>query len=86
MPDAIIQIKGRKWPSIVLETGYLERLYGLSHGTDVLLDSLGGRIGIVILVKIEPLGLGNKTPQNAYVEMYMWTRKSRRRIILDAGR
>ena len=44
MPDAIIQIKGRKWPSIVLETGYSESLDGLSHGTDILLDILGGRI------------------------------------------
>lgn len=72
--------------AIVLEAGYSESLDGLSHGTDVLLDILGGRIGIVILVKIEPLGLDNKTPQNAYVEMYIWTRKSRRRIILDTGR
>ena len=45
----------RQWPPIVLELGYGENYDALIQGTDILLKGSKGRVGFVIVVKIECL-------------------------------
>ena len=70
--DALVQVRGRKWPTVALETGYSESPDSLSQDADILLNGSGGRIEIVITVKMESLGLDVQTPQNGYVEVWTW--------------
>lgn len=51
--DALVQVRGRKWPTVALETGYSESPDSLSQDADILLNGSGGRIEIVITVKME---------------------------------
>lgn len=69
-----------KWPTIALETGYSESPDGLSRDADILLNGSDGRIGIVILVKIEPLGPDVQTPQNGHVEVWTWDKNQSKKV------
>ena len=73
--DALVQVRGRKWPTVALETGYSESPDSLSQDADILLNGSGGRIEIVITVKMESLGLDVQTPQNGYVEIWTWDKE-----------
>ncbi|KAK9481638.1 hypothetical protein V1527DRAFT_479033 [Lipomyces starkeyi] len=53
--SAGIYPRGRKWPTMALEAGYSESYDALIDDMDLLLQGTQRRIGLVIVVKIEPL-------------------------------
>lgn len=52
-PDAFVKFRGRKWPSIALETGYSEGGDELKQDADMLLYGSRGRLGVVSTIKID---------------------------------
>jgi len=62
------------WPTIALEAGYSERFDALLEDTDLLLQGTKGRIGIVIVVKLEPLKANETSIQNGFVQVYKYDR------------
>jgi hypothetical protein len=62
-----------------LEAGYSERLDALIEDTDLLLEGTLGRIGLVIVVKIEPLKADETTIQDGFVQVYKYDRQTQRR-------
>ena len=75
-PDAFVKVRGRKWPSIALETGYSEGGDELKDDADMLLAGSRGRLGIVITIKIDRLAPGDSGPQNGYVEVWTWDKQA----------
>lgn len=64
MPDCGI------WPSVALEVGYTEPCKRLLSDADLLLEGSEGRIRVVILVKLQPLGPGETSVQSGFVELH----------------
>ncbi|KAK9261697.1 hypothetical protein V1519DRAFT_444808, partial [Lipomyces tetrasporus] len=79
-PYAGIYPRGRKWPTMALEAGYSERYDALVGDTDLLLQGTQGRIGLVIVVKIEPLAPGETEIQNGFVQVYEYDQKLNRSV------
>lgn len=72
MPDAGIYPHGRKWPSVVLEVGYSETYEALLQDADLLLEGSEGRIGVVIIVKLQRLALEEESISHGFMETHTW--------------
>ncbi|KAK9368233.1 hypothetical protein V1509DRAFT_609751 [Lipomyces kononenkoae] len=79
-PYAGIYPRGRKWPTMALEAGYSESYDALVDDMDLLLQGTQGRIGVVIVVKIEPLAPGETEIQNGFVQVYEYDQKLNRSV------
>ncbi|KAK9238724.1 hypothetical protein V1525DRAFT_387284 [Lipomyces kononenkoae] len=79
-PDAGIYPRGRKWPTMALEAGYSVSYDALLDDTDLLLQGTQGRIGMVIVVKIEPLAPGETEIQNGFVQVYEYDQNLNRSV------
>ncbi|KAK9241694.1 hypothetical protein V1506DRAFT_549978 [Lipomyces tetrasporus] len=79
-PDAGIYPRGRKWPTMALEAGYSESYDALVDDTDLLLQGTQGRIGMVIVVKIEPLAPGETEIQNGFLQVYEYDQNLNRSV------
>jgi len=84
-PDAGIYPRGRKWPSIALEAGYSESSEELIEDTKLLLEGSEGRIGLVIIVKVEPLKPNEREIQNGFIQVYKYDQEMKR-IVSHGGR
>lgn len=69
-PDSGVYPRRRKWPTIAVEVGYSENYNALVDDTSLLLYGSQGRIGVVIVVKIELLAPGGTEIQNGFVQVY----------------
>lgn len=78
-PLAGIYPDPRLWPPIVLELGYTETSDELISGTDLLLEGSRGRIGFVIVIKIEHLDTDNYQVQEGYVELHKYDLNTKKR-------
>lgn len=78
-PLAGIYPDSRLWPPIVLELGYTETSDELISGTDLLLEGSRGRIGFVIVIKIEHLDTDNDQVQEGYVELHKYDLDTKKR-------
>lgn len=76
----------RQWPPIVLELGYGENYDALIQGTDILLKGSKGRVGFVIVVKIEYLAPEDQEIQEKYVELYKYNKDTGKTTGLEKGR
>ncbi|KAK9326113.1 hypothetical protein V1517DRAFT_335351 [Lipomyces orientalis] len=79
-PDAGIYPHGKKWPTMALEAGYSESYEVLIDYTDLVLQGTQGRIGLVIVVKIEPLAPGETEIQNGFVQVYEYDQMLNRSV------
>ena len=52
------------WPTIALEVGYSESYEDLVGDARLLIEGTGGRISLVFLIKMDPLGPGETRLQN----------------------
>ncbi len=68
-----------------MEAGYSERFESLIEDADLLLVGTQGRIGIVIVVKIEPLKANETMIQNGFVQVYKYDKETGR-IVRYGGR
>lgn len=59
-----------EWPKLALEVGYSEPYDQLKEDVRTLLVGTQGFIGVVVVVKIEPLKPGERTIQKGFVECY----------------
>jgi hypothetical protein len=78
-PDSAIYPKNRVWPTISFECGYSETHTKLLEDVDLLLEGSEGRIGFVIVVKIEPLKPDETQIKNGYVERYCYNFRTGKR-------
>lgn len=78
-PDGALFVEGRVWPTIVLEAGYSESYEDLLEDATLLLEGSEGRIGFVILVKLEPLRDGDNQIRSGFVELHYYNSDSRTR-------
>lgn len=92
MPDCFIVPDEGIWPSVALEIGYTESYDELQADVDLLLEGSQGKIRVVILVKIDPLGPNDTHCQAGFVEVHEYdpvsgTRKKRgrRKVIPTHG-
>lgn len=85
-PDAAVFLQGRKWPTIALEVGYSEPYDELLEDADLLLEGSEGRIGIVIVVKLQPLGSGDTAIGSGFVELHKFNESTQKRIRLGGRR
>ncbi|KAK9236372.1 hypothetical protein V1525DRAFT_407120 [Lipomyces kononenkoae] len=79
-PDAGIYPRGRKWPTMALEAGYSESYDALVDDMNLLLQGTQGRIGLVIVVKIEPLAQGETDIYDGFVQVYEYDQKLNRSV------
>lgn len=77
---AALHLSGRVWPTILLETGYVETDEDLISGTNLLLEGSKGKTGFVIVVKLGELTSGDQEIQNGYVELHKYNQDTRRRV------
>ena len=68
------------WPTMALEAGYSESYEALLEDTDLLLKGTEGSIGIVIVVKLEPLKANETTIQNGFVQAFKYDRSTNGRV------
>ena len=66
------------WPTIALEAGYSESFDALKEDTKLLLEGSEGRIGLVIVVKLERLKPGETEIQNGFVQVYKYNQETGR--------
>ena len=59
---------------MVVEVGYSEPYNKLLGDATLLLEGSGGRIGLVVLIKIDPPGQGQTAVTNAFLEMWEFSR------------
>jgi hypothetical protein len=57
-------------PSIVLDTGYTKPYTDLVDDATLLLEGFQGRVGMVIIVKMQPLKEGETSLQYGFVEVW----------------
>jgi hypothetical protein len=62
-----------------LEAGYSEQHNALIEDTDLLLVGTQGRIGLVIVIKIEPLKANETMIQDGFIQVYKYDRQMNRR-------
>jgi hypothetical protein len=70
----------RKWPTIALEVGYTESYEDLVQNALLLLKGSKGKIGLVILVKLQPLEEGETAFESGFVEVWGYDCDSRKCI------
>lgn len=70
MPDGFVMPDHGIWPSVALEVGYTEPYERLLSDADLLLEGSEGRIRVVTLVKLQPLGPGETSVQSGFVELH----------------
>ena len=70
IPDAGVYPYNRVWPTIALEAGYSESYESLVEDATILLEGSKGGVGLVIIIKIFPLKLGETTLQKGFVEVW----------------
>jgi len=75
-PDAATYPRGRKWPTIALEAGYSESHNALIEDTKLLLEGSEGRIGLVIVAKLQPLKSNETELQNGFVQVYSYDQET----------
>jgi hypothetical protein len=80
IPDSGLYPRDRKWPTLALEAGYSEPYDDLVEDSELLLKWSKGRIGLVILVKIEPLKSSDTEIQNGFVEVHKFDKETERRV------
>jgi len=73
-PDASIfpGLNSQKKPTICLEVGYTETYQELLQDTELLLESTSGKIGRVILIKLDPLAKGDTEIKNGFAEVWKY--------------
>ncbi|PLN81205.1 hypothetical protein BDW42DRAFT_169391 [Aspergillus taichungensis] len=76
MPDCLVIPEDDIWPSIPLEIGYSETYEQLKGDVNLLLEGSQGRIRVVILVKISPLGPRDTCCQTGPVEIHNYDNTS----------
>lgn len=77
VPDAALFVSGRLWPTIVVECGYIGTYASLQEDTKLLLEGSEGRIGKVIVVKLEEIG-PNGGIDAGFVEVWEYNRESQK--------
>src|SRR5438034_7834770 len=77
-PVAGIYPRGRKWPTIAIEAGYSESYEALIWDAKLLLEGSEGRIGLVIVAKLEPLKSNETNIQNRFVQVYKYDQETGR--------
>jgi hypothetical protein len=74
--DAFISVYPRKWPTLALELGYNQSYDDLRRDMELLLEGSQGRIGLVILIKLEPVKFtgnpGDLAHKSGFVEIWKW--------------
>jgi hypothetical protein len=76
-PDSALYVRGRHWPTMVVECGYGEAYDDLLRGTRLLLEGSEGRIGRVILVHLDNIG-DSGTIESGFVEVWAYNLELRR--------
>jgi hypothetical protein len=66
-----------------LEAGYSESHDALIEDTKLLLEGSEGRIGLVIVVKLEPLKSNETEIQNGFVQVYEYDKETGRIVRYD---
>jgi hypothetical protein len=64
------------WPTIALEAGYSESHDALIEDTKLLLEGSEGRIGLVIVAKLEPLKPDETEIQNGFIQVYKYDQET----------
>uniref|UniRef100_A0A093V3X8 tRNA pseudouridine synthase A n=1 Tax=Talaromyces marneffei PM1 TaxID=1077442 RepID=A0A093V3X8_TALMA len=73
VPDgAFYPSLGRKWPTIALEVGYAESYEDLVRDATLLMEGSKGKIGLVIIVKLQPLEADETEIQKGFVEVWAY--------------
>jgi hypothetical protein len=72
-PDSAIYLDDRIWPTIAFECGYSETHAKLLDDIDLLLEGSEGRIGFVIVAKIEPLKPDETQIKDGHIKRYCYT-------------
>lgn len=70
----------RRMPTIALEGGYSESYEELVEDATLLLEGSRGRIGAVILVKIDPVAPGQGPIKSGFVEVHIYDQENKKRI------
>ena len=68
-------MRGRRWPTVALECGYSELYEDLRQDATLLLVGSEGRIGRVILVKLDRIGESGAV-ENGFVEVWQYDSES----------
>ena len=71
--DAAVFVRGRLWPTIAVECGYTESYASLKEDAKLLLEGSEGRIGKVVLVKLDEIGPGGDIG-SGFVEVWEYER------------
>jgi len=71
-PDSAIYLDDRIWPTIAFECGYSETHAKLLDDIDLLLEGSEGRIGFVIVAKIELLKPDETQIKDGYIKRYCY--------------
>lgn len=70
MPDGFLMPVPGIWPSVALEVAYIEPYERLLCDAELLLEGSEGRIRVVILIKLQPLGPGDTSVQSGFVQLH----------------
>lgn len=63
-------------PTIALEYGYSEHPQSLIQDAKMLLEGTQGKIGVVLLVKVQPLQHGETNVQSGYVQVWEYNQET----------
>ena len=73
-------------PTICLEVGYTEPYQELLQDAELLLEGTSGKIGRVILIKLEPLAKGDTESKSGFVEVWKYDASTGRKKIVGETR
>jgi hypothetical protein len=62
----------RAWPTIALEVGYSESYEDLVEDARLLLEGTRGEIGLVFLIKVDPLKPEETRIQNGFFAIWIY--------------
>ena len=72
----------RKWRTVALEVGYSESYENLVQNATLLLRGSRGRIGLVNLVKLQPLKEDEEEIQKGFLEVWAYDHERKNRFRL----